>query len=203
MNAKLNERKNNRLLVSSIKKEIQMHISDGLSLTWDSYKVDPYVFKMTTLSYVYSEKVRESFTIIISWIFWLLIHVPSNQNEELTMIDSQLQICLDELESCSYESYTISSIIERIQRLVDELSFKKFSNLENWVALLDQEVNFILYPKIFFAIHILKRDVTLKIEKKLLTRLQTAVKIWIESVTNPSNKSPDLNDDYKIEVKVN
>jgi len=51
------ERVNISLLVAGLRKEVQVQILDGVVLTWESYKLDPYVQKLAEVIFAFQEKV--------------------------------------------------------------------------------------------------------------------------------------------------
>ena len=114
---KLNTKKDNQLLVSSFKKEIQNLIYDGASVTWDSYKMESYVTKITQSVYDLEEKV-----------------------EDILGNCEAIDKLLAQLENCKYGFSIIADILDKIQKYVDELSLKPFSNLLQWVQILDSKV---------------------------------------------------------------
>lgn len=79
-------------------------------MVWESYKVDPYVKKMAEQFYTFQDRV-----------------------EELLQIDEEITIEVRALETCSYSATVFRDIIEKIQKAVDSLSLKQYSNLGKWV----------------------------------------------------------------------
>ena len=105
-------------MVASVKKEVQNLIYEGGSLVWESYKLEPYVIKTTQQIFSMAEKI-----------------------DELYITDGVIEKLLDSLENCVYEFYTISDILNKIQKCVDELSLRMYSNLSEWVFRLDAQVS--------------------------------------------------------------
>ena len=52
------ERTHVNLLVAGLRKEVQALILEGVALSWESYKLDPYVQKFAEVIFVFQEKVR-------------------------------------------------------------------------------------------------------------------------------------------------
>lgn len=63
------------------------------------------------------------------------------------------------LESCVYSNKTISDILNRIQKSVDNLSLKNYTNLQKWILWIDSEV-----------------------EKRLSTRLELGITAWTQKL---------------------
>lgn len=55
---KVEERCSISLLVAGLKKEVQALITEGITLVWESYKLDPYVQRLAENVFNFQEKVR-------------------------------------------------------------------------------------------------------------------------------------------------
>ncbi|XP_019877694.2 dynein heavy chain, cytoplasmic isoform X2 [Aethina tumida] len=104
-------------LVAGMRKEVQQLIADGIQLVWESYKLDPYVQKLSDTVVSFQERV-----------------------EELVIVGEQLDVDVRSLETCPYSANTFADILSKIQHAVDDLSLKQYSNLHIWVSRLDEEV---------------------------------------------------------------
>lgn len=105
-------------LVAGMRKEVQQLIADGIQLVWESYKLDPYVQKLSDTVVSFQERV-----------------------EELVIVGEQLEVDVRSLETCPYSANTFADILSKIQHAVDDLSLKQYSNLHIWVSRLDEEVS--------------------------------------------------------------
>lgn len=92
-------------------------ISEGIALVWESYKLDPYVQRLSESVVSFQEKV-----------------------EDLLVVEEQLDVDVRSLETCPYSAATFADILSKIQHAVDDLSLRQYSNLHVWVARLDEEV---------------------------------------------------------------
>lgn len=54
---KVEERSSISLLVAGLKKEVQVLITEGITLVWESYKLDPYVQRLAETVFNFQEKV--------------------------------------------------------------------------------------------------------------------------------------------------
>lgn len=142
---RVNEKRTCQLLVAGMKKDIQNLILDMSSLVWDSYKLESSVQKFSDSIYNFREKVDE------------LISVE-------TTIDQQLK----ELDSCPYDETKFAEVLYEIQKSIDYLNLKGFSNLPQWVSKLDEEI-----------------------ERKFAQRLSIAIKVWIDVLMDRKNKQED------------
>lgn len=138
-------------MVAGLRKDALALISEGLALVWESYKLDTYVQRLSDCVVSFQEKV-----------------------EDLLVVEEQLDVDVRSLETCPYSAATFADILAKIQRAVDELSLRQYSNLHIWVARLDDEV-----------------------EKKLGARLQFGVTAWKDAL-NGTKKEVDLSMDTDI-----
>lgn len=123
-------------LVAGMRKEVLVLISEGIALVWESYKLDQYVQRLSDVVVSFQERV-----------------------EDLLVVEEQLDVDVRSLETCPYSANTFADILSKIQKSVDELSLKNYSNLHIWVTKLDEEV-----------------------EKNLATRLEAGIKAWTDAL---------------------
>jgi dynein heavy chain 1 len=131
---RVNEKRTCQLLVAGMKKDIQNLIIDMSSLVWDSYKLESSVQKFSDAIYNFREKI-----------------------DELISVETTIELQLKELDTCPYDETKFSEILYEIQKSIDYLNLKGFSNLPQWVLKLDEEI-----------------------EKKFAQRLLIAIKIWVD-----------------------
>lgn len=142
---RVNEKRTCQLLVAGMKKDIQNSIMDMSSLVWDSYKLESSVQKFADAIYNFREKV-----------------------DELVTVENSIEQQLKELDACHYDETKFADILYEIQKSIDYLNLKGFSNLPQWVAKLDEEV-----------------------EKKFAHRLNVAIRVWIDVLTDRKKKQED------------
>ncbi|XP_065175263.1 cytoplasmic dynein 1 heavy chain 1-like [Sycon ciliatum] len=114
---RVDERPAVAMLVARLKKGVQDLIQEGVQLGWESYKLDPYVHRLSDLVVQFQEKV----------------------DELLTMEESIAQE-VRQLEGCQFAAAVFRGVLQRIQKAVDELNLHSYSNLSQWVATLDEQV---------------------------------------------------------------
>ncbi|KOC68078.1 Dynein heavy chain, cytoplasmic [Habropoda laboriosa] len=124
-------------LVAGMRNDVLSLISEGIGMIWESYKLDQYVQRLSETVVSFQEKV-----------------------EDLMVVEEQLDVDVRSLETCPYSANTFADILSKIQKAVDELSLKNYSNLTIWVSRLDQEV-----------------------EKNLAARLEAGIKAWTDALT--------------------
>lgn len=117
----------------------------GVGLVWESYKLDPYVQRLAECVFHFHEKV-----------------------DDLLAIEEQIDIDVRSLETCTYSANTFSDILSKIQKMVDDLSLRQYSNLQQWVTKLDEEV-----------------------EKRLASRLQAGILAWTQALEGRKDADVD------------
>ena len=128
-----NAHQNLGLLCAGLRKDIQSAIAEGVNLTWENYRLDPFVQKFAESVFNFQEKV-----------------------DDLLMVTRQIDVEVKSIESCAYQRSTFSEILGRIQKAIDDLSLHQYSNLPQWVARLDEEV-----------------------ERRLVVRLEAGIRAWV------------------------
>ncbi|XP_042877142.1 dynein heavy chain, cytoplasmic-like isoform X4 [Penaeus japonicus] len=114
---KMEDKTNILLLVAGMRKEVQGLLSEGMSLVWESYKLDPYVQRLAECVFTFQEKV-----------------------DDLLVLEEQLDVDVRSLDVCQYAHSTFAEILNKIQKAVDDLSLHQYSNLHIWVQRLDEQV---------------------------------------------------------------
>ncbi|CAG10419.1 unnamed protein product, partial [Tetraodon nigroviridis] len=118
---KVEERSSISLLVAGLKKEVQALVTEGITLVWESYKLDPYVQRLAETVFNFQEKV-----------------------DDLLLIEEKIDLEVRSLETCMFDHKTFSDILSRVQKAVDDLNLYSYSNLPIWVNKLDIEIERIL-----------------------------------------------------------
>ena len=95
-------------------------------------------------------------------------------------IEEQIDVDVRSLETCAYSANTFADILSKIQNMVDELSLRQYSNLQQWVTKLDEEV-----------------------EKRLASRLQAGIQAWTQALEGRKEADVDYTMVYNIKIKTN
>ena len=114
---KLEDKSSAKQLVAKMKREVQDQIAEGISLVWDSYKVENYVQGFSKVIYNFEDQV-----------------------DELLVITEKVELLVESLGSCKYSPSTFPEILTKIQSAVDDLSLHQYSNLGRWVTELDERI---------------------------------------------------------------
>ena len=134
--------------VAGLRKEVQNLVAEGVGLVWESYKLDPYVQRLADCVVTFQEKV-----------------------DDLLIVDEEIDIDVRSLETCAYSANTFKDILAKIQKAVDDLSLRQYSNLHAWVGKLDEAV-----------------------EDKLSLRLQAGIEAWTKALEGSGEKFDDDQD---------
>lgn len=67
--------------------------------------------------------------------------------EDLLTVEEQISVDARSLETCPYSASNLADILSRLQRAIDDLSLRQYSNLHLWVQRLDEEVSCMNIPK--------------------------------------------------------
>lgn len=146
---KLDQRPKITLLVAGLHKEVQNVVAEGIGLVWESYKLDPYVQRLAELVVNFQEKV-----------------------DDLIIVDEEIDIDVRSLETCAYSANIFKETLGKIQKAVDDLSLRQYSNLHAWVGKLDEAV-----------------------EEKLGLRLQAGIEAWTNCLLGTHHDNEEDQDD--------
>ncbi|CAH8499852.1 unnamed protein product [Heterobilharzia americana] len=138
-----NQRQNIGLLCAGLRREVQLLIAEGISLVWESYRLGLFVQRLAETVLQFQEKVDD-----------LLVTTRE--------IDQEVKA----LETCNFSKSVFEEILGKIQKSVDELNLHQYSNLPQWVARLDEEV-----------------------EHRLVTRLEAGICEWTRVLLGNENPS--------------
>ncbi|CAF3632269.1 unnamed protein product, partial [Adineta steineri] len=121
-------------LVGSMKKDIQNLIVEGTKLTWESYKLEPYV-----------QRCIEAFT-------------RYNENvDEILRLDNLMFTHINELDICPYEIDMFAESLEQTQKIVDEFCLHDYSNFPKWIGVIDEKIERKLFDRLQAAITLWKQ----------------------------------------------
>jgi len=114
------------LLIAKVKKETQNLLFEGLELTWrNETRVEAYSKKL-------SKKVMD---------FEEAVNSVIQKTETIEQI-------LTDLSQCEIKEEKIAALLKDCQKIVDEMNFQEFSNLDQYVEQLDARVSDILRQRL-------------------------------------------------------
>ena len=104
-------------LVANYHKQIQTRIAEGVTLRWESYRLETFVQSLAEEVNSFQEKV-----------------------DEVLQSGEKVDVEVNMLDSIPYNHEAFEGVIERLQKIVDDLNLHSFVNLESWVQKLDKLV---------------------------------------------------------------
>jgi len=126
---KLSQNQSLSPLVANYHKQIQTRIAEGVTLRWESFRLETFVQSLAEEVNVFQEKVDEVMT-----------------------AGEKIDAAIAHLETVNYEFAALTAVIESLQKIVDDLNLHSFVNLEAWVAKLDQSVETRLAKRLTTAV---------------------------------------------------
>ena len=103
--------------MASLKCEVQEQIREGCGLSWESYKLENFVQKFSDCIFNFQEKV-----------------------DDVLSYTDKIDMLVSSLETCEYRSPTFKDLLDKIQKHIDDLNLRSYSNLVAWVGELDEQV---------------------------------------------------------------
>ena len=103
--------------MASLKCEVQEQIREGCGLSWESYKLENFVQKFSDCIFNFQEKV-----------------------DDVLSYTDKIDMLVSSLETCEYRSFTFKDVLDKIQKHIDDLNLRSYSNLVAWVGELDEQV---------------------------------------------------------------
>jgi dynein heavy chain 1 len=114
---KLAENESVRPLVANYHKNIQSRIAEGVTLRWESYRLENFVQGLAEDVFTFQEKV-----------------------DDVLIYNEKLHKLVAAIEKCPLTKKDLSEVLTEIQRVVDHLNLRAYVNLEAWVKTLDAQV---------------------------------------------------------------
>ena len=101
-----------------MKCDVQELVREGCGITWESYKLENFVQKFSELIFSFQERV-----------------------DDVLLYTDQIDALVTSLESCEYKSARFKDVLDQIQKLIDDLNLRSYSNLPAWVLDVDSQVS--------------------------------------------------------------
>ena len=100
-----------------MKNEVQELVRDGCNVTWESYKLESFVQKFSELIFNFQERV-----------------------DDVLLYTTQIDALVLSLETCEYKYAVFKDVLDQMQKLIDDLNLRSYSNLSAWVKDIDLQV---------------------------------------------------------------
>lgn len=112
------------LLVAAHRRDVQAKLAEGMSLRWDSDRLEAYVKRLAEVVYIFEAKTEFAL---------------QRQLEAAREIESIKDKSIDEATSDS-----ILGVLRSVQKRIEELQLQNFSNVRRWAKVLSLRVEDIL-----------------------------------------------------------
>ena len=100
-----------------MKSDVQELVKEGCNITWESYKLESFVQKFSEVIFNFQERV-----------------------DDVLLYTTQIDTLILSLETCEYRYAVFKDILDQIQKLIDDLNLRSYSNLPAWVMDIDLQV---------------------------------------------------------------
>ncbi|CAM0135389.1 unnamed protein product [Umbelopsis sp. WA50703] len=153
---KVNRNPDVATLVAGYRNEVHVMITKGINLRWDYFvnTYDTHHRPLSSMSGVPFD-ARENRHVSFVREFANIVSVFQDKVDSLITYNDDINKAVEEMNTCPYEVDKFEIALGKIQKLIDRLNLESYSNLDEWVAILDR-----------------------KIEAGLIARLQSSIKIW-------------------------
>ncbi|KAI0242051.1 dynein heavy chain [Massospora cicadina] len=152
------------MLVAGYHKEAQELITRGIALRWD-YLVSQYDTRVTFAGGELA--LSESRHLDFIHDFATLVATFQSKMDAVLRVNHEIQTVLKALQTCAFERDALAHNLLLIQKHIDQLNFESYSNLDQWVAYLDSQVQGVLR-----------------------LRLQRALKAWVGAFSHAAEEKP-------------
>jgi hypothetical protein len=141
-----------------MKKDIQNLIIEGTKLTWESYKLEPYV-----------QRCLEAFT-------------RFNENvDEIVRLDNLMFTSINELDECPYEIDLFAELLEQTQKIVDEFCLHDYSNILKWIEIINGKIERKLFDRLQTAISLWRKALIKQEKGKVKEKKRMRLKVMNKS----------------------
>ena len=114
----INDNESISALVASMKAEVQELVREGSNILWESYKLEGFVTRLSDVIFNFQERV-----------------------DDVLLYTNQIDKLVASLETCEYRAAMFKDVLDQIQKLIDDLNLRSYSNLTSWVMQVDSEVS--------------------------------------------------------------
>ncbi|KAL8439825.1 hypothetical protein Efla_004351 [Eimeria flavescens] len=115
------------LLVASYQRDTQTQLAEGMSLRWDSDRLETYVKRLAEITFIFEAKAE----------FALQQHTKA-----IKEIDTLKEKPID----APYQD--VLAVLQNVQKLIEEQQLQNFSNIRGWARVLGQRVEGILTQRL-------------------------------------------------------
>ncbi|OWZ39026.1 dynein heavy chain 1, cytosolic [Cryptococcus neoformans Tu259-1] len=139
------------ILLARYRSHALQMIERGIKMQWDhlvnAYEGHRFLPGSVTDS-------RESRHFLFVREFASVVSLLQDKANALIEIHTDINRVVEELAICEYTSDTFSSLLGQIQKTIDHLNLENYSNLDAWVATLNEKIDKVLSERLINAIEI-------------------------------------------------
>ncbi|WVN87983.1 uncharacterized protein L203_103180 [Cryptococcus depauperatus CBS 7841] len=139
------------ILLASYRSHALQMIERGIKMQWDHLvnAYDGHRFLPGSVS-----DGRESRHFLFVREFASVISLLQDKANALIEINTEINRTVDELSTCDYTSDAFSTLLNQIQKTIDHLNLENYSNLDAWVATLNEKIDEVLKQRLTSAIDV-------------------------------------------------
>lgn len=139
------------ILLAGSQKDVQDLVLKGLPLRWETF-VSSFDIQIKTLQRLATGEPGETKHVQFVRDFASAVSVLQDKTTMLGNIDEKVQVSVEELRSCVYDSQTLNTALKIVQNSVDQLNLENYSNLNMFVKNLNTEIEDILLQRMLIAL---------------------------------------------------
>ncbi|BEJ00458.1 hypothetical protein CcaverHIS631_0503150 [Cutaneotrichosporon cavernicola] len=135
------------ILLASYHNKAREMINRGMNMQWD-HLVNAY----ESHRFLPGADARESRHFIYVREFASYVSLLHDKTTALIDISQDISRVVEELSTCAYKPESFSELLTQVQKTVDQLNLEGYSNLDAWVAKLNERIDNVLGRRLAMAI---------------------------------------------------
>ncbi|TXT09077.1 hypothetical protein VHUM_02551 [Vanrija humicola] len=143
------------ILLASYRNHAQQMIARGMNMQWD-HLVNAY----ESHRYLPAGDGRESRHFVYVREFASVVSVLQDKATSLIDTSNDISRVVEELGTCDYTVDAFAGLLSQIQKTIDQLNLEGYSNLDAWVASLNERIDAVLSRRLAEAIDTWCREFT-------------------------------------------
>ena len=137
------------ILLANYQSHAQQMISKGLNMQWD-HLVNAYEGHRLLPGNVTEGRENRHFLFVRE--FASVISLLQDKATALIEISDEINRSVEELQTCDFDSASFTKLLSQVQKVIDHLNLENYSNLDVWVANLNEKIDAVLRSRLIQAI---------------------------------------------------